>query len=211
MHQIIKFSLKISSVLAISSALSSALVSHSLASPSELISQYECEACHGPDGVSSDTNIPTIAGIPEFNFFDQMLRYLEGRPSASVNHVYGDTSQKGDMVSIVKSLSEAQIEELAKHYAGLEFVPAKQSFDQALAMKGKAIHAKSCENCHSDGGSNALDEASILAGQQKGYLATTLKQFKQGKRSVDKKMDEAFKGLSADDLNALVEYYASYR
>ncbi|WP_218763570.1 c-type cytochrome [Vibrio parahaemolyticus] len=208
MHQLIKLSLKFSSVLAISSV----LASHSLASPSELISQHECEACHGPNGVSSDTNIPTIAGIPEFNFFDQMLRYLEGRPSASINHVYGDTSQKkGDMVTIVKSLSEAQIEELAKHYAGLEFVPAKQSFDQALAMKGKAIHAKSCENCHSDGGSNALDEASILAGQQKGYLATTLQQFKQGKRSVDKKMDEAFKGLSADDLNALVEYYASYR
>ncbi|WP_218744391.1 c-type cytochrome [Vibrio parahaemolyticus] len=208
MHQLIKLSLKFSSVLAISSV----LASHSLASPSELISQHECEACHGPNGVSSETNIPTIAGIPEFNFFDQMLRYLEGRPSASVNHVYGDTSQKkGDMVTIVKSLSEAQIEELAKHYAGLEFVPAKQSFDQALAMKGKAIHAKSCENCHSDGGSNALDEASILAGQQKGYLATTLQQFKQGKRSVDKKMDEAFKGLSSDDLNALVEYYASYR
>ncbi|EGR0068173.1 c-type cytochrome [Vibrio parahaemolyticus] len=208
MHQLIKLSLKFSSVLAISSV----LASHSLASPSELISQHECEACHGPNGVSSDTNIPTIAGIPEFNFFDQMLRYLEGRPSASVNHVYGDTSQKkGDMVTIVKSLSEAQIEELAKHYAGLEFVPAKQSFDQALAMKGKAIHAKSCENCHSDGGSNALDEASILAGQQKGYLATTLQQFKQGKRSVDKKMDEAFKGLSSDDINALVEYYASYR
>ncbi|WP_218755459.1 c-type cytochrome [Vibrio parahaemolyticus] len=208
MHQLIKLSLKFSSVLAISSV----LASHSLASPSELISQHECEACHGLNGVSSDTNIPTIAGIPEFNFFDQMLRYLEGRPSASVNHVYGDTSQKkGDMVTIVKSLSEAQIEELAKHYAGLEFLPAKQSFDQALAMKGKAIHAKSCENCHSDGGSNALDEASILAGQQKGYLATTLQQFKQGKRSVDKKMDEAFKGLSSDDLNALVEYYASYR
>ncbi|WP_218743293.1 c-type cytochrome [Vibrio parahaemolyticus] len=208
MHQLIKLSLKFSSVLAISSV----LASHSLASPSELISQHECEACHGPNGVSSETNIPTIAGIPEFNFFDQMLRYLEGRPSAPVNHVYGDTSQKkGDMVTIVKSLSEAQIEELAKHYAGLEFVPAKQSFDQALAMKGKAIHAKSCENCHSDGGSNALDEASILAGQQKGYLATTLQQFKQGKRSVDKKMDEAFKGLSSDDLNALVEYYASYR
>lgn len=183
MHQLIKLSLKFSSVLAISSV----LASHSLASPSELISQHECEACHGPNGVSSDTNIPTIAGIPEFNFFDQMLRYLEGRPSASVNHVYGDTSQKGDMVTIVKSLSEAQIEELAKHYAGLEFLPAKQSFDQASAMKGKAIHAKSCENCHSDGGSNALDEASILAGQQKGYLATTLQQFKQGKRSVDKK------------------------
>ncbi|WP_218742732.1 c-type cytochrome [Vibrio parahaemolyticus] len=208
MHQLIKLSLKFSSVLAISSV----LASHSLASPSELISQHGCEACHGPNGVSSETNIPTIAGIPEFNFFDQMLRYLEGRPSASVNHVYGDTSQKkGDMVTIVKSLSEAKIEELAKHYAGLEFVPAKQSFDQALAMKGKAIHAKSCENCHSDGGSNALDEASILAGQQKGYLATTLQQFKQGKRSVDKKMDEAFKGLSSDDLNALVEYYASYR
>ncbi len=76
MHQLIKLSLKFSSVLAISSV----LASHSLASPSELISQHECEACHGPNGVSSDTNIPTIAGIPEFNFLTRCCVTLRADP-----------------------------------------------------------------------------------------------------------------------------------
>ncbi|POB70943.1 cytochrome c-553, partial [Vibrio vulnificus] len=60
-------------------------------------------------------------------------------------------------------------------------------------------------------GSDPLDEASILAGQQKGYLLTTLTQFHQGKRSADKKMDKAIKALSQEERQALVEYYASFQ
>ncbi|WP_244812609.1 cytochrome c-553 [Vibrio sp. B1FLJ16] len=187
------------------------LVSAVQASAPELIERLECEACHGPGGVSQNTDIPSIAGLPEFNFVDQMLKYGEGRPAGTVNHVHGDTSKTGDMGTIVKSLSEEEVEELAAHYSQLEFVRAKQSFDQSLADKGKMIHEKNCSSCHVDGGSDPMDESSILAGQQKGYLLTTLKQFHSGARSVDKKMDDAIKALSSDDLVALSEYYASYQ
>ncbi len=187
------------------------LVSAVQASAPELIERFECEACHGSGGVSQNTNIPSIAGLPEFNFIDQMLKYGEGRPAATVNHVSGDTSKSGDMAAIVKELSEEEVEELAAHYSQLQFVRAKQSFDPSLAEKGKMIHEKNCSSCHVDGGSDPLDESSILAGQQKGYLLTSLKQFHSGARSVDKKMDEAVKALSSDDLVALSEYYASFQ
>lgn len=187
------------------------LVSAVQASAPELIERLECEACHGPGGVSQNTNIPTIAGLPEFNFVDQMLKYNEGRPAETVKHLYGDTSKSGDMATIVKGLSEEEVEELAAHYSQLEFVRAKQSFDQSLADKGKMIHEKNCESCHIEGGSDPMDETSLLAGQQKGYLLTTLKQFHSGARSVDKKMDAAIQGLSGDDLVALSEYYASFQ
>lgn len=195
----------------IMSLLSLMSISWGWASTEGLIVKNQCESCHGPKGVSSNTNIPSIAGIPEFNHVDQMLRYLEGRPAATVNYIYGDTSKKGDMASVVKSLNESQIEQIAKYYSEIEFVRADQPFDEALAAKGKAIHLKSCESCHADGGSDPFDEASILAGQQKGYLLTTLQQFNQGERSVDKNMDDAIKSLNSDELRALSEYYASFR
>ncbi len=187
------------------------LISAVQASAPELIKKLECEDCHGAGGVSQNTNIPSIAGLPEFNFVDQMLKYGEGRPAATVKHLYGDTSKSGDMASILKQLTEEEVEELAAHYSQLDFVRAKQSFDPALADKGKMIHEKNCSGCHIDGGSDPMDETSILAGQQKGYLLNTLKQFHSGARSVDKKMDDAIKALSSDDLVALSEYYASYQ
>ncbi|WP_423840389.1 cytochrome c-553 [Vibrio mytili] len=192
-------------------AINFVFVSGVQASASELIERFECEACHGPGGVSIDTNIPSIAGLPEFNFVDQMLLYTEGRPASTVKHVYGDKSKSGDMASIMGSLSEQDVEELAAHYSQLDFVRAKQEFDPALASKGKIIHEKNCASCHVDGGSDPLDESSILAGQQKGYLLSTLKQFHSSERSVDKKMDDAVKSLSNDDLVALSEFYASYQ
>ncbi|WP_428774063.1 c-type cytochrome [Vibrio sp.] len=181
------------------------------AATADLIKEKECEACHGTNGVSTNTDIPTIAGIPAYNLSDQMMRYLDGRPAKTVNHVQGDTSKSGDMATVVESLSEEQIEELAAYYSEMDFVRADQPFDEALAKKGKAIHDKSCDSCHAEGGSDPFDEASILAGQHKGYLLTSLMQFNKGERSADKKMDKAIKELSEDDLKALAEYYASYQ
>lgn len=209
--ELMYFFVNLTSKILIVSALNLWLISFCLASTEDIIANSECESCHGPKGVSSNTNIPSIAGIPEFNQIDQMLRYLEGRPAATVQYVHGDTSKKGDMVSIVESLTEIQIEQIAKYYSEIDFVRAEQPYDEVLAAQGKAIHLKGCESCHAEGGSDPFDEASILAGQQKGYLLTTLQQFNQGKRSVDKKMDEAIKSLSADELLALSEYYASFR
>ncbi|MCO4198704.1 cytochrome c553 [Aeromonas hydrophila] len=114
------------------------------------------------------------------------------------------------MTDIVKGLSDEQIDELAAHYAELPYKPMKQPFDAALAKAGQKLHDDSgCKKCHSEGGSVAEDEASILAGQPKGYLLTSLQEFKAGKRSNDEKMNKAIIAMSDADLKALAEYYAS--
>lgn len=169
----------------------------------------ECDACHGPKGISLSQAIPTIGGLPAVNLGEQMRTYLEGRPAKRVNRVSGDTSKAGDMTQVMKSLSDAQIDALAAYYAALPFVPAKQPFDGAKAAAGKALHQAKCEKCHTGGGRNPDDESSLLGGQMKEYLLYSLHEFREGKRDVDKSMNKALAAMSEADLAALAEYYAS--
>ena len=113
------------------------------------------------------------------------------------------------MCDAVADLDDDQIEGLADHYASLPFVAAKQDFDADLAAAGKAVHDAECDRCHSDGGSNADDEASILAGQWMGYLESTFAEYAAGDREQPKKMQEKMDALSAEDTKALIHYYAS--
>ena len=91
----------------------------------------------------------------------------------------------------------------------MPFVAAKQDFDAALAEQGKSVHDSECSRCHSDGGGNAEDEASILAGQWMGYLEQAFAEYASGKREQPDKMKEKMDALSGDDVKALINYYAS--
>ena len=113
------------------------------------------------------------------------------------------------MCAVAAKLSDDEIEALADAYSGLPFVPAKQEFDAALAKSGKAIHDRLCEQCHSEGGANVEDEASIIAGQQAGYLKASFANYFSGERVQDKKMKDKMDELSEDDVKALIHYYAS--
>ena len=113
------------------------------------------------------------------------------------------------MCAVSADLSDDDIEALGDAYAELDFVPAVQDFDAALAEAGAAIHEQQCDKCHSDGGSNVEDEASILAGQWMGYLEDSFADYLSGDRDQDKKMKEKLAALSADDINALLHFYAS--
>ena len=171
----------------------------------------DCAGCHGDNGVSQSSDIPTIAGIPEFVQSDALYFFRDNeRPCEETKYVQGDTSRPATtMCAVVADLSDDQIDALAAHYAGLKFVPAKQSFDADLAAKGKALHESECARCHTDGGSNPDDEASILAGQHMGYLEEQFADYRTGKREQPKKMQEKIDALSDADIKALVHFYAS--
>ena len=53
-----------------------------------------------------------------------------------------------------------------------------------------------------------LDDAGILAGQWKGYLISTLQDYKNGDRWQPEKMQPATTALGEKDIQALAEYYA---
>jgi len=197
----------------ISVAISLALglfVSVSVAADVDAIAQ-NCNGCHGDNGVSQWSDVPTIAGVPEFVQSDALYLFRDGdRPCSESKYRQGDTSRPATtMCKVAADLDDDTIDAIAAHYAELPFVAAKQEFDADLAAKGMAIHEEHCTRCHSEGGSNPEDEAGILAGQQMGYLKHTFEEFKSGAREQPEKMQENFGKLSDDDRTALLNYYAS--
>jgi sulfide dehydrogenase cytochrome subunit len=170
-----------------------------------------CNDCHGDNGVSQWNDVPTIAGIDAFGHADALFLFRdEERPCTESKYRQGDTSRAATtMCAATADLSDDDIEALGDAYAELPFVAATQEFDAALASSGAAIHEAECDRCHSEGGSNVEDEASILAGQWMGYMESAFAQYASGDRPQDKKMKEKMETLSADDIKALVHYYAS--
>ena len=169
-----------------------------------------CNACHGANGVSTDANIPTIAGMSS-KYLAGVFKAYKGkeRPCAETDILTGaDKGKKNDMCKVIGALSDDDTKSLATYYSGKKFVASAQKFDAALAAKGKDI-SKKCEKCHSDNGSKAGDDSGFLAGQRTGYLATTLKDFAAGKRPMEKKMKAQFDELDQESLDALANYFAS--
>lgn len=170
-----------------------------------------CNDCHGNSGISQWSDVPTIAGIDAFGHADALFMFRdEERPCSESKYRQGDTARAPTtMCAIAADLSDDDIEALGDAYSELPFVPAAQEFDAALAEAGAAVHEKMCDACHSDGGGNVEDEASILAGQWAGYLENEFAAYSSGDRPQDKKMKEKMDALSAEDVTALIHYYAS--
>jgi sulfide dehydrogenase cytochrome subunit len=118
---------------------------------------------------------------------------------------------KTDMCQIAKDMSPSDINQVAGYFAGQKFVRTPQKFDPELAKKGKNIHEMSCEKCHSESGTVASDDVGILAGQKMAYLEEQFKFFKEGKRPISKKMKPKLDPLDKAAIEALINYYGSFK
>lgn len=161
-----------------------------------------CAGCHGTDGASAGPASPTIAGLSEEYFIETMKGFAADEIPATI------------MNRIAKGYSDAEIEQMAKFYAGKPFVQAKgQKFDADLAKTGAKLHDKYCEKCHAEGGTSAEDDAGVLAGQWLPYVKWTMADYLAGDREATKKMKKKIQELSEDHSDAgweaLYNFYAS--
>jgi len=158
-----------------------------------------CNGCHGTDGVSAGPNMPNLGGVPANYMVEQMKLFKSGERPSSV------------MGRLAKGYSEGDFTAMAKYFAAMKYVGAKQPVDDAKAARGKVVHEERCEKCHEKGGSVGADEG-ILAGQWLEYLQISMNEFRSGKRPMPKKMAAKIEGegkLSDADVEALVHFYAS--
>jgi len=186
------------------------LVSPSLADVQDDIEQ--CDSCHGEGGVSTESDVPSIAGVSPFIIEEYMFEYRDdARPCRESKYRTGDTDRAPtDMCAIAKELSEDEIPEIAEYYSSKDFVAAEQEFDAAKAAAGARIHKRQCEKCHSDGGSYADDDAGMIAGQWMPYLEQVFADYAAGDRSmIEDKMKEKMDALDAESTSALIHYYGS--
>lgn len=170
-----------------------------------------CIGCHGENGISQSGDIPVIAGASAFFLENQLFLFRDkGRPCAGELFSQREGSPpEPDHCALAADWSDADITALAGYFSKLPHQSVEQLVDEALAQTGKAIHERSCDRCHAEGGSLALDDAGILAGQWRRYLIRSLKSFRAGERWQEEKMAEMTARLSDDDIKALAEYYVS--
>jgi sulfide dehydrogenase cytochrome subunit len=170
-----------------------------------------CMDCHGQDGVSTESDVPSIGGFSAQYIIDSMLAYADGdRPATESKYRSGDTGRAPtDMAKIAKELDEDTIEEIANYFADKEFVPRKQEFDAKKAAVGAKIHKRGCEKCHEDGASSPDDDSGIMAGQWMPYLRQSFDEYGSGARAMPKKMIPKMEKLSEADIEALIHYYGS--
>ncbi|MDH3715058.1 MAG: c-type cytochrome [Gammaproteobacteria bacterium] len=170
-----------------------------------------CMDCHGQDGVSTESDVPVIAGASAQYIIDSMVAYADGdRPATESKYRSGDTGRAPtDMAKIAKELDEDAIEEIANYFADKEFVPREQEFDAEKAAAGAKVHKRHCEKCHEDGGRSADDDAGILAGQWMPYMRQSFDEYASGDRTMPKKMKPKMEKLDEADIEALIHYYGS--
>jgi len=160
-----------------------------------------CEGCHGADGRGGDAKTPIIAGLPDVVQEDALFAYLDGDRTCEFNPM---------KCTMVANLSEDQIIDGAAHFSAMPYAAAGEEFDTALAEAGKAIHDESCAKCHGADGPDDNAMGGPLHGQRKEYLRYALEQYAAGNRIQLPAKEKKLSALTADDKEALLNYYASY-
>jgi cytochrome subunit of sulfide dehydrogenase len=172
-----------------------------------------CAECHGKDGASAESDVPIIGGYSAKYLTDSMANYKnKARPCPQTKLRTGPhKGDSTDMCTIAGKLSDEDVKLVAGYLAAKPFVRARQTADAAKAARGLQIQEAHCKKCHEDGGSSADDDAGILAGQWMPYIRHTFEEFSSGQRPIPKKMKPKFTELTKDDVEALVNYFGSFK
>lgn len=177
-------------------------VSTSIADDLEKLIQ-QCGMCHGQDGNSPSSTIPSLAGIT-MEYFKHTL------------DAYKNDGRKSELMkNFVHTLNEHQINEIGIYFNKQTFKPREQQFDPAKAKKGEALHNKYCEKCHENKGRITENNYGVLAGQWMPYLAQAIKDYLDEKRRAPPMMITKLKALKQEageeGIEQLVNFYASVK
>jgi cytochrome subunit of sulfide dehydrogenase len=169
-----------------------------------------CAVCHGETGPSAYPGVPTIHGLPEGVLENALISYREReRPCRVTECSKLGTCPDISMCDLAASMSDGDIADLAAWYASKPFAAHQDPYDPILAERGRKLHEVYCEVCHTNFGSDPIDDASMLRGQRKVYLRNALEDINAGRRSVGlAAMDNRIKSFEETDLASLAEFYS---
>ena len=155
-----------------------------------------CAACHGPDGNSTNPQIPSIAGQPKLFLENQLILFRE------------ELRKSEQMAPVVKGMKDPEIIRLAEHFSKLPAKVMESSPPDPALVKHGTSKAKElrCGICHlSDfSGQNQIPR---LAGQREAYLDAEMRAYRDGKRTGgDTIMAAALYGVKDADIKALAHF-----
>lgn len=164
-----------------------------------------CAACHGQDGNGIAPNFPNLAGQNERYLLRQLQAIKDGSRPAPL------------MAGQLDSLSEADLADLAAHFASLPGAERQASGTQL--ERGEQIYragilakkVAACTACHSPrGNGNAAAGFPQLAGQPVDYVVAQLVAYREGQRQTDAAyggmMRDVAGGMTDTEIRAVASY-----
>jgi len=159
-----------------------------------------CAACHGEEGRSASTDVPSLAGQPKQFITTQLVMFREGNRKNAV------------MNPIAAPLSNADISDLGSYFAAQTPQSSGKALGADAGASARALAEKlGCVTCH---GAELKGQQHIprLAGQQPDYLRTQLLGFKAGTRfDMDGNMTAAAQALTPADIETLASWLGTLR
>ena len=167
-----------------------------------------CVGCHGSRGEGNpEAGSPRIAGQSAYYLLKQLDSYANGSRRDRV------------MEPIARGLPPELRADVAAYYASLDAPFDERARSRRPPERGRvlandgdnALGVPACRNCHGPGGVGEPPNIPYIAGLDAGYHTAELTAWKQGTRTNDagQQMFRVAAALSAEDINAVAQYYAS--
>jgi cytochrome c553 len=166
--------------------------------PAEMREKLDtCAACHGPDGISPNQEVPSLAAQPDL-FTQWQLVYMR------------DGTRKVEaMEEVVKTMTDSDIRFYGTYFASLPPpVPEHPKPSEAESAEVlNLIGPRRCANCHDDTMAGK-GEMPRLAGQREDFLIKALRDYRSNVRRGrgNAAMVEIVATLSENDIKILAEY-----
>jgi cytochrome c553 len=160
-----------------------------------------CKACHGENGISETSEVPSLAGMPS-NFTLIQLYLFRAK-----------TRKVEIMNDLAKDMTDADLQKFGDYFAGL--TPPKatgEAADPAIAARARAAISKHhCNSCHLADFAGR-EQMPRLAAQREDYLLKALRDYKSGQRpGYEPTMDEVMRPVTDADIVDLAHYLSRLR
>lgn len=187
--------------------------------PTPAMLSNACAGCHGSHGASAGPSMPSLAGQSKAAIVEAMKEFrgipkkdAEGKPvldkdGKPVLEVRPSTI----MGRIAKGYTDAEFDAMAVFFSSQKLHTPAQVLDKAKVAKGAELQEKNCSRCHMEDGKEGKDASPAMAGQWLKYLQIQMDAYTSGHRKMGEKMAEKVKPLSKDELEALLQFYASVK
>lgn len=156
-----------------------------------------CAACHGPEGSKPIAGMPALSGQQEEFLLLQMILLREGLRDVPV------------MEGMLKPFSDPDLMDIAAYYSKARPFTSNSPRDMQRYNAGaKLSQAMGCGSCHVTGyvGQRQVPR---LTNQREDYLVSTLKAYRDNKRSgTDTSMNAVMYQASDADIALLSHYLA---
>lgn len=157
-----------------------------------------CAACHGTLGASAGPAMPSLAGQSKEAIVAAMKSFKSGARPSTV------------MGRLATGYTDADFAVMGDFFAGQKLHITQQTLDPMRVAKGASLQASKCGGCHTENGKVSNDDAPAMASQWLLYLRMQMALYVEGKRKT-RGMSEAIRKLSSDDLESLLQFYASVK